>query len=257
MAASFFVGKGGQGMAVTPPTAPTPPTPPSVPRVTLQDGGSVQESTAPPAYQSQTDDEANEAQARQAVADGDGALQKTTRSKPQAKDAQQQKPAQTQAQAGGTSAQSSETGQTLDPQTAALLQQEGQQGQAQQQTQAQQVQPPKPGMYGNGYSAAFWVGSIAVITLLAFVLLRTVLKKNKRKGELGIEDIAGDVTPPSKVYAGMTADEVLRALSAEDQAQEHAAEPAKEKHVAVPDEKTRVVQRPMPEREDGHFEVKV
>ena len=236
-------------MAVTPPTAPTPPTPPTVPQVTLQDGGSVQESTAPPAYQSRTGDEANEAQARQAVANGDGALQKSTRSKPQAKDAQTQKPAQNQAQAGGSETQSTQNGAALDPQTAALLQQNGQQGQAQQNTQTQQVQPLKPGMYGSGYGAAFWIGSIAVMMVLAFVFLRTFLRKKKRKGELGIEDIAGDVTPPSKAYAGMTADEVLRAISAE--------ESAAKKPSDVPEEKTRIVKRPMPEREDGHFEVKV
>ena len=75
-------------MAVTAPTPPTPPTPPSVPAVTLGGGGSVTESTTPVSgYQSDADRQ--EAQARQAVARGDGPLAKTTQEQPAAKQGQQ------------------------------------------------------------------------------------------------------------------------------------------------------------------------
>ena len=71
-------------MAVTPPTPPTPPTAPKVPAVTLNDGGSVTDSTVPVSgYQSAAD--AAENQAKQAVARGDGSLTKTTQEKPAAK----------------------------------------------------------------------------------------------------------------------------------------------------------------------------
>ena len=69
-------------MAVKAPTAPVPPTPPSVPGVTLKDGGTAQETNIPHDKQ-QTGDEQAEAQARQAVARGDGALSKTTQAKPE------------------------------------------------------------------------------------------------------------------------------------------------------------------------------
>ncbi|WP_294160588.1 hypothetical protein [uncultured Selenomonas sp.] len=60
-------------MALTAPTPPTPPTPPTVPQVTLGGGGTVTESNADG---TQTSD--LEAQARAAVARGEGPLSKTT-----------------------------------------------------------------------------------------------------------------------------------------------------------------------------------
>ena len=64
-------------MAVQKPVAPTPPVPPSVPQVTLQEGGTARESNVPQNIQ-QNNDERLEAQARQSVAQGDGALSKST-----------------------------------------------------------------------------------------------------------------------------------------------------------------------------------
>ena len=52
--------KGGENMAVKAPIAPTPPVPPSVPGVTLQDGGTAQETNIPQDRQ-QTGDEQAEA----------------------------------------------------------------------------------------------------------------------------------------------------------------------------------------------------
>ena len=61
--------KGGILMAVTAPTPPTPPTPPTVPQVTMDGGGTVTETTSPTTAISNL-----EAQARAAVARGEGAL---------------------------------------------------------------------------------------------------------------------------------------------------------------------------------------
>ncbi|MBQ2088392.1 MAG: hypothetical protein II470_10030 [Selenomonas sp.] len=69
-------------MAVQKPVAPTPPTPPSVPGVTLQEGGTVRDSNVPQNIK-QNNDERQESQARQAVAQGDGALAKTTTTRPE------------------------------------------------------------------------------------------------------------------------------------------------------------------------------
>ena len=108
-------------MAVTVPTPPVPPTPPAVPTVTLGGGGSVTESTVPQSGH-QSDADRQEAQARQAVARGDGALSKTTKEQPQ-------QPAQQKQPANGTD-ESKTTVQT-DPQAAAAMQADGDQKQQQ------------------------------------------------------------------------------------------------------------------------------
>ena len=62
-------------MAVTAPTPPTPPTKPVVPGVTLDGDAKVTTSTVPQ-NKSQTNDEINDAAARQSVAEGNGGLTK-------------------------------------------------------------------------------------------------------------------------------------------------------------------------------------
>ncbi|MBR2215466.1 MAG: hypothetical protein IJ849_06885 [Selenomonadaceae bacterium] len=76
-------------MAVTVPTPPTPPTPPTVPKVNLQEGGSVHESTVPQ-NSKQDNDTRLENQARQAVADGKGALTKKVVTRPESAEKKEQ-----------------------------------------------------------------------------------------------------------------------------------------------------------------------
>ena len=277
-------------MPVELPKPPTPPTPPTIPKITLGGAGSVTESTTPQ-DSSQTDEQHNEALARQAVANGDGPLSKTTQSKPQAKQQQAQQNQQPQnGKQGQTTAQTSGS-RELDPQTAALLQDgQDQQGKEQQ----SQTQAPRPGDYSHGYSGLYWGVSILVMFVLGFVLLRKFLHRRKGREGLSLADFTHSEPQTLRDYDGMRPDEVLAQLS-DEQAQEEADEeaarallaraklraaankpvpepaapkaarpavPARQLHTYaeqpdLPQDKTVVDKRPLPEREDGHFEVRV
>lgn len=300
-------------MAVVPPTPPTPPTPPSV---TLQEGGSVTQSTAPQDVQGQSEDAHNEALARQAVAQGDGALTKATRSQPQTDAKVQQTPP------GGQQSQEqtpTQGGAQLDPQTAALLQ-DGQQGQQNaqangaqngQQTSmvAQAAQALTPGTHLGGQGAMFWIGVILLCTVVGGFFLRRFMQR--KQGGLSFHDFAPEEPVDPQQYTGMHPDEVLAQLEAEPTGRQtvatapgvrrqlapaYAAEPEADVSQAqrarqqlqaaarrqggtapatppvrpvpatqvnsyvpptAPPDEAVVVQRPVPERTDGHFEVRV
>ena len=202
-------------MAVTPPVAPTPPTPPSVPKVTIGGGGSVTESTVPQSGQ-QTDAQRQEAQARQAVARGDGALSKTTQARPEDKN---------EAPAGQSSNGSQQNGATpvvqTDPQAAAALQAGSSQEQGDQAAQAADQTatgqpPPSPLTQGAGY----WAFTFVMVVALAFVFYRVAMKKRRgAKGELSAEDIRLAVMPETEDLPnlrGLTPDEVLRQLEEQE-----------------------------------------
>ncbi|MCR5440102.1 MAG: hypothetical protein K6F01_11830 [Selenomonas sp.] len=195
-------------MAVTPPTAPTPPTPPSVPKVSLEGGGSVTQSTVPQ-NKNQTDAQRQEADARQAVAQGDGPLSKTTQEKPNAKQNQQ---GQSEGQ------QSQTTVVQTDPQAAAAMQ-DGKPGQEGQNTQTAQAVPPPPSFTGHG--TGYWIFTFVSVFVLAFVLFRVVLKKRDgRKGELSAADIRQAIEPEESESSlnlrGLTPDEALRQLEEQE-----------------------------------------
>ncbi|WP_033171562.1 hypothetical protein [Selenomonas sp. ND2010] len=199
-------------MAVTPPTAPTPPTPPSVPRVSLEGGGSVTQSTVPQ-NKNQTDAQRQEADARQAVAQGDGPLSKTTQEKPDAKQNQQNQ----QNQSDGGKSQS--TVVQTDPQAAAALQ-DGKPGEDAQNTQsAQAAAPPLTSFAGHG--TGYWIFTFVSVFVLAFVLFRVVLKRrNGSKGELSAADIRQAIEPDESERSlnlrGLTPDEALRQLEEQE-----------------------------------------
>lgn len=203
-------------MAVTIPAAPTPPSPPSVPQVTLEGGGSVRESTVPQSGH-QTGEERQEAQARQAVARGDGALSKTTQEQPQAK-----QEAQNGQQSPGT--QAANTTVKTDPQAIAAMQDDKPQAE-QEQTQTQQqasTSVPRP-LSPDGHGAGYWAFTFAAVFVLAFVLFRLMIKKRSGKsGELSAEDIRQATEPENGEFSvnlrGLTPDEALRQLEKQEAA---------------------------------------
>lgn len=193
-------------MAVTPPTAPTPPTPPTVPRVTMDGGGSVTQSTVPQ-NKNQTDAQRQEADARQAVARGDGPLSKTTQEKPddgqkqQGQDSGQQNPGNTVVQ--------------TDPQAAAAMQ-DGNAGKETQNTQTATAAAPPLSSFAT-HGPGYWIFTFLSVFVLAFVLFRVVMKKRDgSKGELSAEDIRRAIEPEEKEedwnLRGLTPDEALRQL---------------------------------------------
>lgn len=219
-------------MAVTVPAAPTPPSPPSVPQVTLGGGGSVQESTVPQSGH-QTGDERQEAQARQAVARGDGALSKTTQEKPQAKQGAQNGQQNQNAQAANTTVKT-------DPQVTAAMQDSGQQeGQAQTPAQQQTGVPAPLPSSPDGHGAGYWAFTFAAVFVLAFVLFRLMIKKRSgKRGELSAEDIRRAAEPEDGDFPvnlrGLTPDEALRRLE-----EQEAADAAAEIHKARAEAKAR------------------
>ena len=197
-------------MAVTPPTAPTPPTPPSVPRVSLEGGGSVTQSTVPQ-NKNQTDAQRQEADARQAVAQGDGPLSKTTQEKPEAKQNQQNQPAGQQSQTAVVQ---------TDPQAAAAIQ-DGKPEQEAQNAQSAQTAAAPPLTSFAGHGAGYWIFTFVSVFVLAFVLFRVVLKKRDgSKGELSAADIRQAIEPEepgsSLNLRGLTPDEALRQLEEQE-----------------------------------------
>lgn len=217
-------------MAVTAPTPPTPPTPPRAPAVTFGGGGSVTESTAPPAdgIRTLTGDEQNEAQARRSVADGNGPLSKTVQSDPGAEAGQAAKAAQNAVQAGREGAVAAqETGQqqtlqasqvvrgpaeTVPPES--RLSDAGQAAEAQ--TQAQTMPPPEN--YSGEHGLLYWGFVLAVMAGIAFSLLKRFLARRGRAGELTKAELDDDGldSQESRSLRGLKPDEVLAMLDGEE-----------------------------------------
>ncbi|SHK49091.1 hypothetical protein SAMN05216582_105118 [Selenomonas ruminantium] len=225
-------------MAVKAPVAPVPPTPPAVPGGTLQNGGSVQESTVPK-DKTQTHDERTEDQARQSVAKGNGALSKTTQSRPE----KEQKPKQVDASGGASQADQ-------QPRTVVVqngLQQENPQqealadAKAAANTQSQTRQQDHGWEQFASHGALFWGGVLLLMSAVVWFGIRKLMgRKEGRSGSLSMADIDGAAAPvplpdqgkkpvraPKKreqveTFAelrGMTPDEVLAKI-AHDEEQE-------------------------------------
>lgn len=183
-------------MAVKAPAAPTPPTPPSVPGVKLENGGTAQETNVPHDKQ-QTHDERLEDQARQSVARGDGALAKTTQTKPE-KEAKPQKPVDA---SGGAS----QSGQTVIVPAQNGLQQENPQQQAladakahtEQSDVSDQTAQDSWGQFAS-HGAVFWGAVLLFMAVLVWFGIRKLMgRKDGRKGALSFADIDGAAAPVS------------------------------------------------------------
>ncbi len=170
-------------MAVIPPVPPVPPVAPVAPAVSLGDGGSVHEGAAPQSGHT-TGEEQQESQARTAVANGEGALGKTTVSDPKAQNGQDGQ-ANGQAMGTTTAQKRSSTQIVQDGQVQQALadgsQQQGQQD-AQTGQKSQTAEPPVPKSYTN-YSGVFW-GATAVflVAFAAFLVKQVLLRKRGAEG---------------------------------------------------------------------------
>lgn len=228
-------------MAVKAPAAPTPPTPPSVPGVTLKEGGSVQESTVPHDKQ-QTHDERTEDQARQSVAQGSGALSKTTQSRPE----KAQKAKAVDASGGASQADQQGSVRVVPAQNG--LGQENPQKQALEDAkEAQKARTetafPDKGTDWNSFashSAVFWGAVLLVMAVVSWLGIRKLMaRKAGKKGALSFADIDGAAAPvplPGKgtktakalrrkenveTFAelrGLTPDEVLEKIAHDEEA---------------------------------------
>lgn len=222
-------------MAVKAPTAPVPPVPPSVPGVTMQQGGTAQESNVPRDKQ-QTNDQRLEDQARQAVARGDGALSKTTQTRPE-KEAKKEKAVDASggaSQAGQTAIVPAKNGlQEENPQQQALADARA----AQAGTQAQEQQADNGWAQFASHGAAFWGAVLVFMALVVWFGIRKLMaRKDGRKGALSFADIDGAANPvrlPGKTAApsrparegeevirgfrGMTPDEALAQMAREEE----------------------------------------
>ncbi len=224
-------------MAVKAPTAPTPPTPPSVPGVSLKEGGSVQESTVPHDKQ-QTHDERTEEQARQSVAEGNGALSKTTQSRPEK--------ASKKVDASGGASQADQQGSVRVIPAQNGLGQENPQQQAladAQKAQTTQTQLPDKGTDWTqvaSHGAVFWGAVLLVMAVVSWLGIRKIMaRKTGKKGTLSFADIDGaaapvplpgkgrqQVRPPKErqqveTFAelrGLTPDEVLAQIAHDEEA---------------------------------------
>ncbi len=284
-------------MAVTPPTPPTPPKPPEVPPVTLQGGGLEQDSTAPAVSKSSDP----ESQARDAVARGDGALSKTVTGKPgESSENQEQQSASQQASSGNRTpaaaaqpeasspeavTQTVQAAQPLPLLDAESLLREPQEKGAdarQQGTQAEtQIPAGKSPLPSTGYGPIFWTVTLIVLAACGVVFFRFIRKKGGI-GRLKKTGTSGGKPKPDMNLTGQTAEEVLRALQAQQMAQARAAAPEKAKGNAgsaakraakqyqapadkmspetdVPrEEPPKVIRRnPKPDQEESHFEVRI
>ena len=177
-------------MAVKAPVAPTPPVPPSVPGVKLENGGTAQETNVPHDKQ-QTHDERVEDQARQSVARGDGALSKTTQSRPEKKpvdasggasqESQQPQPVVVPAQNGLN---------TENPQQQALAD-----AKAQTATQSQLSQDSGWGQFAS-HGALFWGAVLVLMAVVGWLgLRRLMMHRGSRQGSLSMADIDGAAAP--------------------------------------------------------------
>lgn len=181
-------------MAVKAPAAPTPPTPPSVPGVKLENGGTAQETNVPHDKQ-QTHDERLEDQARQSVARGDGALSKTTQSKP----GKEEKPQKAVDASGGAS----QSGQTVIVPAQNGLGAENPQQQALADAKAQTVQKDASdqasqdswGQFAS-HGAVFWGAVLLFMAVMVWFGIRKLLaRKDGRRGSLSFADIDGAAAP--------------------------------------------------------------
>ena len=183
-------------MAIKAPTAPTPPTPPSVPGVTLKDGGTTQETNIPKDKQ-QTGDEQAEAQARQAVARGDGALSKTTQAKPE-KPAKTNKPVDA---SGGASQENQASSVQVIPAQNGLNEENPRQqamadAKAQAQTQAQTESQQNGWEQFASHGAAFWGAVLVFMSVVVWFGIRKIMaRKDGKKGALSFADIDGAAAP--------------------------------------------------------------
>lgn len=191
-------------MAVTPPTPPTPPTAPKVPAVTLNDGGSVTDSTVPVSgYQSAAD--AAENQAKQAVARGDGSLTKTTQEKPAAKaDSKTQL-----AKADNKINQSDDKAAPLAVSENAAADNTG-----------TLVQQPEP-MADYNHTTIYWLFTVISILFLAVVVWQLIKRKLTSKAVDANQvrtDSSDDIIESSEAFVGFTAQEALKELTQEPKA---------------------------------------
>ena len=186
-------------MAVTPPTPPTPPTAPKVPAVTLNDGGSVTDSTVPVSgYQSAAD--AAENQAKQALARGDGSLTKTTQEKPAAK--ADSKTQLAKADADNKINQS-------DDKAAPLAASENDAAD----NTGTLVQQPEP-MAGYNHTTIYWLFTVISILFLVIVVWQLIKRKLTSKAV----DANQVRTDSSEAFVGFTAQEALKELTKEPKA---------------------------------------
>lgn len=209
-------------MAVKAPTAPTPPTAPTVPQVTLEGGGSVTQSTAPPkegTTSKSTDTEQQlEEKAREAVAQGEGGLTRVKQTNPREEAEQAARAARQAQQAGQDGARATrETGEAQAKEAARVLvsPESGPAGESQAQaeqavTQVQAGQRPSEAPGGHG--ALYWGASLALIAVLAFMILRYALSRRGRAGELTASDLADDGSFAGDSLRGLKPDEVLARL---------------------------------------------
>ena len=203
-------------MAVQKPVAPTPPTPPSVPGVTLQEGGTVRDSNVPQNIK-QNNDERQEAQARQAVAQGDGALAKTTTTRPE----KPERPAKSQAvDASGGASQAGQT--VIVP--AEQLPPAGQENvdkaaQAQTKTETQAQDSSLPADFA-AHSGVFWGAVILLMAVVSWFGIKKIMSRRKGRRSLSWDDLDG-AAKPVKVETfdelrGLTPDEVLKKMAADE-----------------------------------------
>ncbi len=285
-------------MAVTPPSLPVPPKPPVVPPVTLQGGGLEKTESAAP---SKGQEASPESQARESVARGDGPLSKTTTGNPKEREQSQAAPSGASNQTGSAgsreaesqgSSGSSDTVQTIQPvqplpllDAEALLRepQDADAGSKQQGTQAG-IQVPghsDQGMPSSGYSPAYWAFTLVALLVISVGLVQ-FLRKKRVPGRGKASGRLGNKPKPDMNLTGQTAEEVLRALQAQQTARAKAASPQgsrvkenpaargaaesyraqKEKpseKAAMPQEKKpEVIQRtPKSNQEESHFEVRI
>nr|WP_314808556.1 hypothetical protein [uncultured Selenomonas sp.] len=173
-------------MAITP---PTPPTPPSPPKITLGDA-------ARDAQANQTNttvDAQAEQQARDSVAQGGGALSKTTHETPKDKSATERPnaPARTDAAKGdsvSTSASKVDHAAKVEGQTGAdvakgldLAQENA--ALKQQLAGTEQKQPQAPAPY-TATSGLYWAGMIGVALVLGGILFRRFFQKRQGADEM-------------------------------------------------------------------------
>ncbi len=224
-------------MAVTPPVPPVPPVAPVPPAVSLGDGGSVHEGGSPQSGHT-TGEEQQESQARSAVANGEGALGKTTVTDPKAQIGQES--GQTNGQSMGTTqaTKRSSTQIVQDGQVQQALAdgagQNGQQQNVQAGQKSQTQQPPAPKSYTN-YSGVFWAATAVFLLAFAVFLVKRVLLRQQGAEGLKLTELfrtgrpqeraeQPKEKPPAKEerqeeilteYTGMRPDEVLAKLSRE------------------------------------------
>ena len=209
-------------MAVQKPVAPTPPVPPSVPQVTLQEGGTARESNVPQNIQ-QNNDERLEAQARQSVAQGDGALSKSTTTRPE----KPERPAKSQTvDASGGASQDGQT--VIVP--AEQLPPAGQENvdkaaQAQTKTETQAQDSSLPADFA-AHSGVFWGAVILLMAVVSWFGIKKIMSRRKGRRSLSWDDLNG-AAKPVKVETfdelrGLTPDEALKKMAADEKSKARA-----------------------------------